>query len=287
MNRTMTKNICLVAAFFLTAIVAVLMMGNHAGATASAASAEFEFAIREVDDPDNETNLSVAERNLLRNGTYYAFEWEITYDQVLTGGVSFGALFKYDGDNFEPVTYNNTYLYDVASPFTYSDAIDTDLEQISIAASASSGVGNGEFLTVYFKKKTNASPTAHPIEYITLDKLNYIIYGESVQPITTPMPIGDRCGLYFVGDINGNGIVDSDDAMALLQAMSGISSISESQWSTYSNRFPNAVCFAQVDANDDGVITSADANAILNYYSQIMIGNYTGPIGEGYTYVID
>ena len=284
MNRTMTKNICLVAAFFITAILAVLMMGNNAGATASAVSADFEFVLREVEDPDAE-DLSVTERNLLRDGEFYAFEWHISYNQELTGGISFGAFFKYDGDNFEPVAYGDTYVYRVESPFTHEDAIDTDAERISVTAAASSGVGDGEFLTVYFKKKANASSTAHPIEYITLDKLNYIIYGQGAQPVTTPMPTGSICKVYSVGDINGNGVVDADDAMALLQAMSGVSSISESQWSTYSSRFPNVVCFAQADANVDGVITSADSNAILNYYSQVLVGGYTGPIGENHVYV--
>lgn len=51
MNRTIVKNVCFVAAFFLTAVFAVLMMSAETTAKASAASAEFSFKVREVEDP--------------------------------------------------------------------------------------------------------------------------------------------------------------------------------------------------------------------------------------------
>lgn len=277
MNRTMTKNICLVAAFFITAILAVLMMGNNAGATASAASAEFEFAVREIEDPNDETQLSASERALLQAGDY-AFEWYIDYSESVSG-VGFGAVLHYDMNNFTYVVDGDDYLYLPGSGFVYAVADNPTTGNLSVAAAAGGSVSDGRFITVYFRKTSSSATATMPVQYVNVAKLN-----ADEVPVNIPIPLNTNGYFARIGEINGNSVIDSNDAMALMQALSGIDSITEAQWDTYSNRFPNVTCFAQADANKDGVINTADVNEILSYYSKVLLGTYTGSVGNYVVY---
>lgn len=74
-----------------------------------------------------------------------------------------------------------------------------------------------------------------------------------------------------LGDVDGNGTVDSYDALMILQYNVGITSLSDSQ-------------LKSADMNSDGDVNSHDALAVLQKtvstdYSAF-IGNYTGLFGE-------
>ena len=277
MNRTMTKNICLVAAFFITAILAVLMMGNNAGATASAASAEFEFVVREIEEPEDEIYLDADQIALLQEGDI-AVDWYINYSESVKPTI--GVVFNYDSNNFTYIPDDDDdFLYAPGLGFVYSTAKNDETHELAVTAATGGSTTGGRFVTIYFRKISNSSTATMPIVSVIIDKINDNRTNPPT-PIVIPVPYDTPAGPVLIGDINGNGEIDADDATALLQAMSGISTITEAQWATYSSRFPNVVRFAQADANQDDAITSADANEILSYYSHILIGNYNGSVGN-------
>jgi len=283
MNRTMTKNICLVAAFFITAILAVLMMGNNAGATASAASAEFEFVVREIEEPEDEIYLDADQIALLQEGDI-AVDWYIYYSESVSE-IAAGAVFEYDADNFDFIADGDEYLYAPGLGYAPAVAIDNETNKLSVGASRVASTTGGRFFTIYFRKISTSLTEVMPLVSLYVDKLNAKVNG-TLEQIQIPVPCDCDVSFALLGDINGDGKVDSVDAMLLNQVLADAGSITETQWSTYSGRFPNVVCFAQVDANKDSIITSADSSEILDYYSHILLGTYDGPAGSYIVYYI-
>lgn len=284
MNRTMTKNICLVAAFFITAILAVLMMGNNAGATASAASAEFEFVVREVGD----TDLSIEERNNLPDNTY-ALDINLEVVGEVEGPVISFRL-NYDSANFDVITQETDdgikCLTDLGMTMMYENAIDTNIGQLAVVgASAFGTLSSGRFITLYVEKKTTNSDF-NPIASFEVVEF----HDGDLTPVTVTVPNHVLLeNKYILGDLNGDGIADADDASLLLAGLedSNTIGIEKLYWVLYDENFPaTVICFEQVDANQDGYIMEDDADEILSAYASGMFGNYTGDIGTVMVYYV-
>jgi hypothetical protein len=97
--------------------------------------------------------------------------------------------------------------------------------------------------------------------------------------------------LYKVGDSNGNGSVTAEDATTILTAlqnhyMPNASIAVKAIQNNLNSWFPNARCADAVDADQDGYISSADSNAILNYYAYVLMGEtYNGTVGTQRYYI--
>ena len=76
-----------------------------------------------------------------------------------------------------------------------------------------------------------------------------------------------EAGLYLIGDINGDGIVDSADACSALAAYACTSSGKESPLFTYQE--------SAADLNGDRQVDAVDASLILSYYAWVSVSDET------------
>lgn len=287
MNRTMTKNICLVAAFFITAILAVLMMGNNAGATASAASAEFELYSRVITDLSSEDGLSQSELSRIDVGDY-AVDVYLKVDGTMSG-IQAAFQMNYDNVNFETIYANDVeddYLYRPLRSGAFAVANEPELGVLSAVCALPSGtIKSGYFMTIYFEKKTDVDSDNPVTDFIVVE-----LEDGGGNPVPCPSPTYVSVVYpYILGDLNGDGIADADDASLLLACLedSNTISITELTWVLYDDNFPaTVICFEQVDANQDGYIMENDADEILSAYASGMFGNYTGDIGTEKVYYV-
>ena len=79
-----------------------------------------------------------------------------------------------------------------------------------------------------------------------------------------------EAGLYLIGDINGDGIVDSADACSVLAAYACTSSGKESPLFTYQE--------SAADLNGDSQVDAVDASLILSYYAWASVSDDENPI---------
>ena len=88
---------------------------------------------------------------------------------------------------------------------------------------------------------------------------------------------------YIVGDVDGDGIVNSFDSSTILRAISqhNVASFYVSMInSNFRTWFPGAVCSASPDANEDYIINRSDADDIMEYFGKISSGG-TGYLNIG------
>lgn len=86
---------------------------------------------------------------------------------------------------------------------------------------------------------------------------------------------------YMLGDANGDFRVDGNDCYEILNELNEHQTTMVSVVYVQNNLakwFPDAVCAAALDANQDGYITETDANLILEHYASTGSGN--GGIGN-------
>ena len=79
-----------------------------------------------------------------------------------------------------------------------------------------------------------------------------------------------EAGLYLIGDINGDGIVDSADACSALAAYACTSSGKDSPLFTYQE--------SAADLNGDSQVDAVDASLILSYYAWASVSDDENPI---------
>ncbi len=94
-------------------------------------------------------------------------------------------------------------------------------------------------------------------------------------------PVMLKANEFIVGDANGDGTVDASDSSTILNGIENhpiykVYNIRK----TYNNYFPGAKSASAPDANRNGFINQTDADLVLDYYVDKMVGNaYSGPIG--------
>lgn len=125
---------------------------------------------------------------------------------------------------------------------------------------------NGVFLSIYVDRAAGNNP---------LNSYANISFGGSdgfytqSSTVNTTLPTMNSSYEYMIGDTNGNNIFNAVDASNVLWFVNHYGSKSvyqvQNNLSTY---FPNAVCAAAADANEDGYITNTDADVILDAYAK-------------------
>ncbi len=141
---------------------------------------------------------------------------------------------------------------------------------------------DGIYTTFFLRAKTNATDLTHPVSGI---KVTQFCTAQNVD-IDYEIETQTQCEYipYILGDLNGDGVVNTNDSNYLMSAISN-GNITRA---TLANQFVgmagmyyhNQVIFEVADVNSDNVINQTDANLILTYYNYILLEiNYNGPIG--------
>jgi len=79
------------------------------------------------------------------------------------------------------------------------------------------------------------------------------------------LPAHGEAGLFMIGDVNGDGTVDSRDASSVLDAYAAVSSGHESPLYSYEE--------SAGDFNGDGKLDAIDASMILSYYAWVSVSD--------------
>lgn len=127
---------------------------------------------------------------------------------------------------------------------------------------------------------TPESSTAE-LEYVDGDVLSYKDGPNYIFDAIEESPVMLKSNQYIIGDADGSGSVNSLDASEVLTAVPSSSLLVDTIAPFHTNYFPDAICAAAPDADQNGYINKTDANEILNYYSAVAVGNsYSGKVGK-------
>jgi len=185
----------------------------------------------------------------------------VTYATGITGN-GMDIKVTYDATLLTPVEVQKTVL---TQEFTFLDNSSIANGQINISGISAQGatiVGEGHILDIVF----DVADTA------TLDATGSFVFVEVKMYDATPsllsVDYSDTAILtvspqYILGDIDGNGVVDSADALIALQISTG-------------ERIPTDLEQQAGDVNGDGVIDSADVTLIL----RLSVGLPLNPTGS-------
>lgn len=133
------------------------------------------------------------------------------------------------------------------------------------AASPNNCRKNGDLVSFYLRKTSNAA-NAFPLTSVLVNQISdltgqYLSYS-----------ISNQCAVYNVyrvGDANADGNILIYDAIFINQIISNANgvAITESNFMNYitSTNVGDGVCFALMDADGDGFLTSTDADIITQY----------------------
>lgn len=196
--------------------------------------------------------------------------YEFYYHQV-TGAINADCYeregYQYTGNS---IYYNlnqnkaGTALFTPGSPYTTSGAI----------------------FSIFAKRKANAPQVLPQVTVgITLFHNDEVSIPYSINTTTL------YSLKYILGDINGDGIVDTDDASILLQILSQYGTITSANaqqaFAGCAGMFCDGIFILDAaDANQDSGVTQQDSSAILSYYNYVMLElPYSGDIGTCLTYV--
>ncbi len=240
--------------FSLIAIVAFAFVNDAEALTASAAN-NLSVSV---------TKLTAAEEDA------QAGDYKVTLSIAENSGFSgLGIAFYYDSTNFAPVmTEDNTVSFiSMISNFMLSvERGSNDPNLIGVAGASSNNYRrNGELFSFYLTKTTNAT-NVFPLTSIEVDQLT------NLEDEILSHSISNQCAVsnvYRVGDANADGNILIYDAILINQIISNANgvTVTESNFMNYitSINVGDGVCFALMDANGDGVLTSADADIITHY----------------------
>ena len=138
---------------------------------------------------------------------------------------------------------------------------------------------NGRFLSIYLEKNANFTPHNAKINVVfqsTEDASDYIaIMGEKnrvIEASTDRSPRMIGAYEYKIGDVNNDGYVDAIDSSLILSALEENNNRSfsvESIKNNFKTIFPDAICPAAPDANQDNSIGLSDSDLIMKYYTHM------------------
>lgn len=137
---------------------------------------------------------------------------------------------------------------------------------------------NGNLLSFYLEKNENFNANNSEVNVVFKSSKNsedFILGKNNVHIIesdTNHSPVMLESREYLVGDVNNDGRVnamDCTDILAALEDNHRSSFVVKNIEYTYQSFFPDAVCPASPDANQNGMITKADADLILKYYADV------------------
>lgn len=193
---------------------------------------------------------------------------------------NYDVLLAYDDDSGYGVA---AFPGDNMQNLSFSMLVNTTKHRVGITTSGTqNATQDGEYVSFFLRAKTNATDLTHPITGIKVlqfcnKKNTDLDYEIETQTQCEYIP-------YILGDLNGDGVVNTNDSNYLMSAISN----GDITRATLANQFVgmagmyyhNQVIFEVADVNSDNVINQTDANLILTYYNYILLEvNYNGPIG--------
>lgn len=134
---------------------------------------------------------------------------------------------------------------------------------------------NGHFYSVYLEKAENFSPDNAEVNVVFKSKANATDRiatkngTDIVNAKNNHSPDMLKAYEYKIGDINNDGYVDMLDTCQLMGVMEEKNNIAFSVDSikhNYKNFFPDAICPAVPDADQDNMISQTDIDLITDYY---------------------
>lgn len=239
--------------FSLIAIVAFAFVNDTEALTASAVN-DLSVSV---------TKLTTAEEDA------QVGDYKVTLSIAENSGLSgLGIGFYYDSTNFAPVmTEDNTVSFISMTPLLgFSVMCSPSNSVIGVAAASPNNCRkNGDLVSFYLRKTSNVA-NAFPLASIIIDQLT------NIEDELLSYSISDQCAVYNVyrvGDANADGNILIYDAIFINQIISNANgvAITESNFMNYitSTNVGDGVCFALMDADGDGFLTSTDADIITQY----------------------
>lgn len=145
---------------------------------------------------------------------------------------------------------------------------------------------NGAFVEVFLKETSSATQANSTFNFVFgISGIGYDQITNNTSSITynatnTNIPYMYKSARYVLGDVDGNGVVNSSDATAIDTVLSQYPysyNISDIE-GTYYYLFPYADDAWALDANQNGTLTNSDSTAISQYIAQG--SSYSGNIGK-------
>ncbi|MCM1313925.1 MAG: hypothetical protein NC205_01775 [Prevotella sp.] len=188
--------------------------------------------------------------DLKMDNTFNPPEIEFETKGCTAGKIHCTPLIVKDGDNDVFITFSTSKNYDL----------------------------NGRFLSIYLEKNANFTPSNAKINVVfrsTEDASDSIatVKGDPViNSVTDRSPAMNQVCEYKIGDVNNDGYVDAIDSSLILSALEKNNNRSfsvESIKNNFKTIFPDAICPAAPDANQDDSIGLSDSNIIMKYYTHM------------------
>lgn len=242
-------------------------------------------------------------KNLTQAGDF-RINIKIADNQGLAG---FGFQLRYSSD-FVAITETghpsvSTYKSgNVGIGLIVCNANSTDRKLAVSGATSSLVYNDGTIVTVYLRPVNAATLTEAKIQGMitgfTVKSMD-LLHQQVIPPTDYTSPSGYTELLpYMIGDINGDGVVNISDAIALMSALNNHSyTVSTagnhfaSCYGMYVGENNDYFVFAVGDVNGDGFINSDDSDDILEYYNDVYVAgfDYNGDIAttENYTVTVN
>ena len=241
-------------------------------------------------------------------GGDYKVSFCVDVDPNAQKPIGFGLNFTYNSSYFAPIhdlnALNPTYIAFHTIPSAQTGTWDVILTGVNenqslLAITVSStnviNFSSGEAICMYLHPTTTPVPSDIEVaSNLCIRNMTAANKTEMSQSEYTPThDVPDNHSYhdihYIVGDINNDGAVDSSDYLYFLSILQIHSSYtSNSDVTTYltSSDAPGLLITEQIvgtkvifkvgDVNNDGVINSQDANLVLQYYQDDLLGILTG-----------
>lgn len=137
---------------------------------------------------------------------------------------------------------------------------------------------NGRLFSIYLEKNANFTPSNAKINVVfqatenAKDSIATKTGKHVIDSVTDNSPAMLETCEYKIGDVNNDGYVDAIDSSLVLSALeenNNQSFMVESIKNNFKTIFPDAICPAAPDSNQDKLISLVDAELIMKYYAHM------------------
>lgn len=273
---------------FLFSLLAMIACAFTVGANELTTSAANDFSV-------SVTELDGNEGMYARSGDFKVTVSVANYS-VFQGG---SICIKYDSANYLVVAYLEDGIsqveYTSPSEWGMTFVLGNDPDQSLLAISFATGTPkscNGELISFYLRPKNANAPTTPLTEFTVLQLFENSFRDEAPYTEPTSYVCSYISTSYVIGDVDGDGIIDSADAIIVMEVVEvdgNRITLAEFNANDPFADYDDVVCIGVVDVDGDNDVDNVDAQKILEYYSTVGIlgGTYNGVIGTtGYYYTV-